>query len=97
MTSLAQTPSAVCELCGRDKPLTFHHLIPRAMHRKPRFRKHYDKQELRTRGIDICGLCHRGIHDLLSENELAAEYNTTELLLAHEGLRRHIGWVRKQK
>ncbi len=87
-----------CELCGRHVPLTFHHLIPRAVHRKPRFQKRYTKQEMKDRGLWICNLCHGGIHNLIEdEKELAERYNTKELLLGHEGVARHITWVRKQK
>jgi hypothetical protein len=86
-----------CELCGRDKPLNFHHLIPRAMHGKRRFQRRFEREEMRSRGLNLCRLCHSGIHDLLTERELAEMYNTRELLLAHEGLARHIAWVRKQK
>jgi hypothetical protein len=86
-----------CELCQRVEPLTFHHLIPRSMHRKPRFQKRYDKREMRSRGMNICRLCHNGIHDLIPEKELGDKYSTKELLLAHPGLARHVAWVRKQK
>ncbi len=86
-----------CELCGRAKPLTFHHLIPKAVHGKKRFQKRHTKQELRTLGIDICRLCHNGIHDLLSERELAENFTTKESLLAHPGIAKHIAWVKKRK
>ena len=86
-----------CELCGRQQPLTFHHLIPRAVHRKKRFQKRYAKREMQSRGIDICRLCHSGIHDLITERELAEQYTTRESLLANPALARHIAWVRKQK
>lgn len=91
------TTTTACALCGRHQPLTFHHLIPRAMHNKKRFQKRYAKTELRTRGIDICRLCHDGIHALLTAKELAESYPTTELLLAHDGLAKHLAWVKKQK
>jgi hypothetical protein len=86
-----------CELCDREKPLTFHHLIPKAVHRRNRYQKRYTKDDLRSRGISVCRLCHAGIHDLLSEKELAESYTTKELLLAHAALARHIAWVKKQK
>jgi hypothetical protein len=52
---------------------------------------------MRGRGLNLCRLCHNGIHDLLGERELAEMFNTREALLAHEGIARHIAWVRKQK
>jgi len=94
--SAADRPKT-CELCGRAKPLTFHHLIPKAMHNKKRYQKLYTKDELRSRGLMICGLCHNGIHDLIEEKDLAANYPTKEKLLEHEGLVKHVAWVRKQK
>lgn len=86
-----------CELCGRDKPLTFHHLIPKAVHSKKRYQKRHTKDELRSLGIHVCRLCHSGIHDLITERELADSFTTREALLEHEGLARHIAWVKKQK
>jgi hypothetical protein len=87
-----------CEFCGRAKPLSFHHLIPRRCHRKPRYRRKYSIDEMRHRGLYLCSPCHRGIHDLIpDEEELGARYHTRELLLAHEGMARHVEWVRKQK
>lgn len=86
-----------CDLCGREKPLTFHHLIPKAVHRRKRYQKRYPKKELQTRGLEICRLCHNGIHDLISEKELAENFTTKEALLEHPGILKHIAWVKKQK
>ena len=88
-----------CELCLRsDVPLTEHHLIPRAVHRKKAFRRKYDIEDMRTRKLMVCRKCHRGIHRLIpDERILARSFNTKEALLAHAGIRRHIAWVAKQK
>ena len=85
-----------CELCGRVKPLTFHHLIPKAVHKRNRYKKRHTKEELQA-GLDICRVCHSGLHDLLTEVELADNYNTKELLLSHEGVAKHVAWAAKQK
>ena len=46
----------------------------------------------------LCKLCHAGIHDLIpDEKDLAEKYNTRELLLKNEAVRKHVAWVRKQK
>ena len=80
------------------KALTFHHLIPRHCHRKRRYLRRYSKDEMRTRGLYLCSLCHGGIHDLIpDEDDLGTHYHTRELLLAHEGVARHVEWARKQK
>ena len=87
-----------CELCGRQKSLTKHHLIPRGVHRKKRFQNRFGKKEMHQRSLMICKACHAGIHDLIpDEKELAEKYHTKELLLANEAIRRHVAWVRKQK
>lgn len=91
-------PITACELCGRNKPLTKHHLIPRAVHGRARFRRRYSKSEMQQRSIMICRLCHDGIHDLIPDEKLLAEqFNSKQSLLDHAGLQRHIAWVRKQK
>ncbi len=88
----------LCDLCGREKPLTFHHLIPRAVHRTKRFVERYGKDDMRSRGLYLCQLCHNGIHDLIPDEKLLADqYNTKEALLAHPGVVKHVNWVRKQK
>jgi hypothetical protein len=85
-----------CPLCGRQVPLTFHHLIPRKMHRRAYFQKHFTKAE-RNRGIMICRACHSGIHDRFDEMTLAKSYASLDLLAADEDLQRHFAWVAKQK
>lgn len=87
-----------CELCGREKPLTKHHLIPRAVHTKKRFVNRFGKKEMQQRGLQLCKECHDGIHDIVpSEIELADKFNTKELLLENERIHRHVEWARKQK
>ena len=89
----------VCELCERPgQNRSFHHLIPRAVHSKTRFKKTFGRQEMRERGLMLCMLCHSGIHDLVpDEKELARDYNTRDSLLAHPAIAKHVAWVRKQK
>ncbi|MBX3436904.1 MAG: hypothetical protein KF861_05400 [Planctomycetaceae bacterium] len=87
-----------CDLCGRAVPLTFHHLVPRGVHRRQRFVRRYGKDEMRAVGLWICRLCHSGIHKIIpNEKDLAESYYTKELLLGHEGVARHVAWVSKQK
>lgn len=85
-----------CDLCGRLRPLTFHHLIPRKVHRRTHYKKHYTKDQL-NQGIDICRLCHRGLHCLYDEMTLAKELNSLERLREDTAVQKHINWVRKQK
>lgn len=86
-----------CELCGRNVPLTRHHLIPVTCHGNRWFKSRYTREQL-AESIYICRMCHSGIHDLIpDEKQLGKEFNTRELLLAHEGVRKMIAWVRKQR
>ena len=88
--------SGVCPLCSREVPLTFHHLIPRKLHRRGYFRKNYTRDEL-NRGVHVCRLCHDGIHDRYDEMELARTFTSLQSLLDDESLRRHFEWVARQK
>lgn len=85
-----------CPLCARQTRLTFHHLIPRKVHRRSHFKKHYTREEL-NQGIAICRACHSGIHRCLDEMTLAKKVNTLESLRTHEVLSRHFSWVARQK
>ena len=62
-----------CELCGRDKRLTKHHLIPRGVHRKKRFVNRFGKKEMHRRSLMLCKECHSGIHDLIPDEKELAE------------------------
>jgi hypothetical protein len=77
-------------------PLTFHHLVPRKMHRRARFKRHYSREEL-ARGIYVCRDCHDGIHRTYSEQELAKRFTSPEDLLADPQLNRHFSWVARQR
>jgi len=85
-----------CRLCGSERSLTFHHLIPRKLHRRVFFRNRYSRAEL-NRGIDICRLCHNGIHDRFDEMTLGKQFNSLERLRGDEALARHFAWASRQK
>ncbi|MFS1701586.1 hypothetical protein [Aestuariibacter sp. GS-14] len=76
--------------------LTFHHLIPRKMHRRAHFKKHYSKEALAS-GVMICRQCHNGIHRFYSESELAKQRHTLSLLLSDPALSEYFAWVGRQK
>jgi predicted restriction endonuclease len=88
--------SGRCALCGRHAELTFHHLIPRKAHRRPFFRKHFSREDLAA-GVDLCRLCHKGVHRLHDEMTLARRLNSLDALRADPAIARHAAWVRKQK
>jgi len=85
-----------CALCERTIALTFHHLIPRKLHKRKRFAKSYTRDELNA-GIMICQRCHKGLHKLYSETELGGQLNTVESLRSDPAIARHVTWVAKQK
>ncbi|KAG2432502.1 hypothetical protein HXX76_008847 [Chlamydomonas incerta] len=53
-------PIGGCVMCGRQMPLTFHHLIPRDVHAK--YKRRALTAEQLNRGIDVCRPCHSAIH-----------------------------------
>ena len=85
-----------CVCCRRAVKLTFHHLLPKKIHRRARFRKTMSKNQL-NEGIYVCRLCHRGIHRCYDEMTLATRFSSLAELLADETLTNHFLWVSKQK
>ena len=85
-----------CELCGRHTDLSFHHLIPRKMHRRAHFKKHYSKEQLQA-GVLLCRLCHRGIHRLYDEMTLAKQFQDLASLRSDAAIAKHVAWVHKQR
>lgn len=76
------TPKALCPLCGRpipDSQKDAHHLVPKS------------KGGHATESLHR--ICHRQIHALLNEAELARQYNTVDSLLAHPEVNRFVRWV----
>lgn len=72
-----------CPLCLRPnlRP-SDHHLVPK------------------SRGgrvtLAICNDCHKAIHAIFSNKELAATYHTVEALLAHETMARMVAFIARQ-
>ena len=85
-----------CPLCARTTKLTFHHLIPKKMHRRTFFRKNYSKEALNA-GINICRQCHNGIHKAYDEMTLAKQFTSLSIIKTDAKLHRHFAWVAKQK
>ncbi|MDX1736137.1 MAG: hypothetical protein R3228_17305 [Halioglobus sp.] len=85
-----------CPFCARSLALTFHHLIPRKVHRRPRFRRRYDAAEL-ARGVYCCRDCHDAIHATYPEMELASRLNSPAALAQDAALQRHFAWLARQR
>ncbi len=94
--ALEKEEQSVCPFCNRETDLTHHHLIPKKVHGRKFYKKKYSKVELNA-GIDICIMCHKGIHNLYDEVTLAKQLNNADLLLDDEALAKHFKWVSKQK
>ncbi|MFG6149500.1 HNH endonuclease [Halobacillus sp. B23F22_1] len=74
-----------CELCQRSPvKTTEHHLIP--------------KQHGGAAGpaAKLCSACHRQIHALFTNEELAGFYHTLARLADHPTMRKYVRWVKKQ-
>ncbi|WP_137789875.1 HNH endonuclease [Bacillus sp. E(2018)] len=74
-----------CELCRREPvELTVHHLIPKE--EGGRF----------SETADLCVPCHKQIHFLFTNSELASLYSTVEKLRDTPELKKFLKWLRKQ-
>ena len=72
----------ICPLCEREIPESqkdAHHLVP-----KSKGGRHTEY---------LHRLCHRQIHALFTEAELARDYATVEALRAHPEMARFLAWV----
>ena len=77
-----------CSLCEREVPrrlMTLHHLTPK---------QKGGKAEHRT---PMCRPCHKQVHAVFSNAELAREYRTIDSLKAAQRLAGFLKWIRKQK
>jgi hypothetical protein len=91
----SQTKSSAegCELCEREHiPLTYHHLIPRSTHVKALARKWHTKDQLNNVAW-LCRACHTFVHGLASNEVLAKELYTVELIEDREETGRWVGWI----
>jgi len=78
-------PPTVCPLCEREIPQSQrdeHHLVPKLKGGK-------ETQTLHR-------ICHRQIHALFTEAELAQRYNTAAALLEHPEVQKFVAWVKKK-
>lgn len=83
-----------CQLCGRTvKGITRHHLIPRTRHKNKRNKREFDRDDVKSRTIDVCPPCHKNIHAVFENKELEREYNTLDALRAHPDIHRFSEWV----
>ena len=78
-------PDLICPLCDREIPYSqrdAHHLVP-----KSKGGRHTEYMHR---------ICHRQIHALFTETELAKQLNSVEALLAHPDIQRFVAWVKSK-
>jgi 5-methylcytosine-specific restriction endonuclease McrA len=83
--SALQPEILICPLCQRPIPETqkdAHHLVP--------------KSRGGTQTEFLHRICHRQIHALLTETELARRYHTVEALLSLPEIVEFVDWVRRK-
>jgi len=84
-------PDARCELCEREVPrTTVHHLTPKSTAR----RKGMKIAELPT--AELCPPCHRQLHVLFPNQELAARLDSISALREEERVASFLHWLRRQ-
>lgn len=84
-----------CEICEREHlPLTYHHLIPRAVHAKAVKRGWHREWEL-NKVAWLCRACHSFVHKIESNEVLAKEFYSVELLIGREDVQKWASWVGK--
>src|SRR3978361_1237804 len=74
-----------CGTCGRVIPVEQrdeHHLVPKSRGGRATTPLHR--------------ICHRQLHALFTETQLATQYSTIDALLGNEAVRRFVTWVRKK-
>ena len=87
---------ACCALCARAAAgLTRHHLVPRTLHRQARTRRKFSRTERHT-VILLCRPCHKQIHAVFTESELANDYASIDALAAHPEIARFAEWITRQ-
>ena len=80
-----EVEEVTCPLCERPIPesqRSEHHMVPKCR----------GGRETTT----IHAICHKQIHALFTESELARSYSTAADLLAHPEMAKFIAWVRKK-
>ncbi len=85
-----------CELCGRQVSLIRYYLIPKRTHRFGVIRAKYSKTELSSLIARLCKSCHRHVHRIIKEPELAVYFNSIELLRTHPDINAFVDWLRNK-
>jgi hypothetical protein len=82
---LKKDEKLLCPICERLIPSSqrdAHHLVPKSKGGKTTEYLHR--------------ICHKQIHALFTETELAQQFNTAEILRSHPEMEKFIGWVKSK-
>ncbi|KAF8885176.1 hypothetical protein BD779DRAFT_694907 [Infundibulicybe gibba] len=90
------TRETECEICEREVPLTYHHLIPRSTHAKV-LKKKWHPESMINSVAWLCRPCHSAVHHVATNEDLALNYHTVELLLGREDIQRWRRYAAKQR
>lgn len=89
----ANTKTDACEICDRDWiPLSYHHLIPRGVHAKVLKKGWHDEWMLNSVAW-LCRACHSFVHRMATNEELARDWYTVDLIMEREDARDWAKWV----
>lgn len=92
----SHTRATECEICERDVPLTYHHLIPREVHKKV-IKRGWHNEDMLGSVAWLCRPCHSMVHRIATNEELARSFHTVELLVEREDVKKWATWVGRQK
>jgi hypothetical protein len=90
-----ETRTNACEICEREwVPMTYHHLIPKQVHAKVLKRNWHEEHQLNSVAW-LCRACHNFVHQMASNEELAREWYTVDLICRREDVQKWAQWVRR--
>ncbi|RPB25555.1 hypothetical protein L211DRAFT_856681 [Terfezia boudieri ATCC MYA-4762] len=91
-----ETRKEECEICERNVPLTYHHLIPKSTHAKVLKRGWHPEYMLNSVAW-ICRPCHNMTHRAADNETLAKEFYTIEKLMEREDMQRWAAYQSKRR
>jgi hypothetical protein len=112
MAPWKSTRTKECEICERDVPLTYHHLIPRSTHEKVLRKGWHDKSMINSvawlcryvsfdSGNTVSDRqrrqCHSTVHHVTTNEDLAMHYYTVELLLQRDDIIKWKSYASRQQ
>ncbi len=86
----------ICSLCHRELlSISTHHLIPRSLHKNKKIKKIFLRSQLHAI-LTLCLVCHKQIHAIFTEKELANKYYTLDNLKSNQAIDNFISWIKNK-